>query len=241
MDSKLCCALIFIISLFININNIIAIEYSYNEDDTGTSKVYDPFEKVNRKIYRFNDFFDRISLHPMAIVYNRITNDYIKARVGNVFENISMPLTTVNYIIQLRFEKAHKSLWRFLINTTFGLGGLFDIASKTKIEANYQTFGNTLAYYGVCSGPYIVIPFLGSSGLRDALDLIILNVALNPLSYSVSNTTRFSVLLGQFVYERASILPFSNFIDKSSTDPYIAVRSAIFQNREYKVEYTQHE
>lgn len=209
--------------------------YSYNDDDY--REIYDPYEKVNRKIFAFNNFLDKIALRPVARGYKNITNDYTRARIGNFLENISVPLTIVNYTLQGRFVHANKSFWRFFVNTVFGIVGMFDVASKIGIAINYQTFGSTMAYYGVCSGPYIVIPFIGSTSVRDMLDTVPLDTLLNPIKYHMSNSTQISLFSMQFLHDRMNVLVFTDFVDKSSSDKYIAVRSAIHQNREYNIEY----
>ena len=209
--------------------------YSYNDDDY--SQIYDPYEKVNRKIFAFNDFLDKVALRPVAKGYKNITNDYTRARIGNFLENVSVPLTIVNYTLQGRFVRANQAFWRFFVNTVFGIVGMFDVASKMGITINYQTFGSTLAYYGACSGPYIVIPFIGSTSVRDMLDTIPLDTLLNPIKQPMPNNAKIAFFSLQLLHDRMNVLPFTDFIDKSSSDKYIAVRSATHQNREYNIEY----
>ncbi|WP_024547220.1 MlaA family lipoprotein, partial [Rickettsia gravesii] len=99
--------------------------YNYNggRNENGCLEVYDPYEKFNRKVFVFNSVLDYIILRPLAIGYKNITNDYIKARVNSFVSNVDTPLTAVNYGLQLNYDKTMKSVWRFLINTTFGIGG----------------------------------------------------------------------------------------------------------------------
>jgi phospholipid-binding lipoprotein MlaA len=205
--------------------------------DNKSCQVYDPFEKLNRKIYHFNSVVDYFLLRPIAKIYDRITNDYTKARVGSFVNNVTTPLTFVNYGLQADYNNGAKSFWRFLINTTFGIGGLFDVAGKMGLNVQSQTFGSTLARYGVAPGPYLVLPLLGSTMMRDATDPIFTNSYLNPLSYAANRNTRYIFYGGKLVHERAAVLPLTDYIMHNSLDPYIAVRSSVYQNREANVVY----
>jgi phospholipid-binding lipoprotein MlaA len=208
--------------------------YSIDQD---IHEVYDPYEKLNRKIFAFNSVLDHFMLRPVAIFYKNITNDYVKARVGSFTDNVNMPLTVVNYGLQLKFDHTMKSLWRFLINSTLGVGGLFDVASKLNLNPTRQTLGSTFARYGVGPGPYLVIPFFGSTNARDVTDNIYTNNALNPLKYQFHKDFKLGFTGVKLVHDRAIALPFTDHITKTSTDPYVAIRSAIHQNRESKIKY----
>jgi len=149
-------------------------EYKYNYNQfNGKCSVYDPYEKLNRKIFAFNSVVDTFLLRPVAKIYGRFTNDYTKNRVGSFVDNISEPLSTVNYTLQGNPEGILKSFWRFAINSTFGIAGMFDIASKFGLKPPQQTLGSTLAYYGTGPGPYIVLPFYGGINARDVSDPLI--------------------------------------------------------------------
>lgn len=213
-------------------------EYNYSyQNGVKCRQIYDPYEKFNRKIFVFNSGLDYVILRPIAIAYKNITNDYTKARVSSFLDNIQEPLTSVNYAIQLNFQGFMQSIWRFLINTTLGVGGLFDVASKTNLLHNPQTFGTTLAHYGVGPGPYLVIPFFGNASSRDAGDMVLFNSAMNPLRYSFHQDFQLGLTGAKIVSSRAAILPFTDSISKTSPDPYVAVRSAVFQYQEAKMQY----
>lgn len=215
-------------------------KYTYGVDDKSTcSDVYDPYEKLNRKIFAFNIVVDHLISRPIAVGYQKVTNDYLKARIGSFIDNINVPLTAVNYGLQGNFDKGIESLWRFIINTTFGLGGLFDIASKVGLTPPSQTFGNTLAHFGVGPGPYLVVPFFGGTNARDVTDAVFLNNALNPLKYQMHKDLILILAGTKIVHDRTMLLAFTDYVAKNSTDPYIAIRSAIHQNRESKVNYPQ--
>lgn len=207
------------------------------DNDKFCREVYDPYEQLNRKIFAFNSVLDHLLLRPISMAYTKITNDYIKTRVGSFIDNISIPLTTVNYGLQLDFDNSMRSLWRLVINTTLGVGGLFDVASKVNLRPQPQTFGNTLAHFGVGPGPYLVMPLLGSSNVRDAADILVANDALNPLRHQLHKDFLLGFTITKTVHDRAMVLPFSDYVTKNSVDPYIAVRSAVHQNRESTINY----
>lgn len=205
--------------------------------DKGCSVVYDPYEKLNRKIFMFNSTLDYFILRPVAVVYRKATGDYVKARVNSFMSNIATPLTSVNYALQGNFTDSMKSLWRFAINTTIGVAGLFDVASKAGLSPTAQTFGNTLAHYGIGPGPYLVVPFFGGTNARDALDPLVFNNALNPVKYYLHSSFKNGMFIVKMVNDRAEVLPVTDYVSANSPDPYIAIREAIHQNREFNVEY----
>lgn len=215
--------------------------YNYNggRNENGCLEVYDPYEKFNRKVFAFNSTLDYIILRPLAVGYKKITNDYVKARVNSFVSNVDTPLTAVNYGLQLNYDKTMKSVWRFLINTTLGIGGLFDVAGKVGLPSDRQTFGSTLAHYGVAPGPYLVLPIIGSTNARDMTDSVITNYALNPLMYYTHNDFDLGVLAVSKINDRYVVLPFSDYVMKSSTDPYVAIRSALHRAREASVQYPE--
>lgn len=213
--------------------------YNYNggSNSSGCQEVYDPYEKFNRKVFAFNTALDYAILRPLAVGYKNLTNDYVKARVNSFVSNIDMPLTAVNYGLQLNYDKTMKSVWRFIINTTFGIGGLFDVASKVGLPSDRQTFGNTLAHYGVAPGPYLVLPIIGSTNARDMTDPVFTNYALNPLMYYTHRDFDLGVLAASKINDRYNVLSFSDYVMKNSTDPYIAIRAALYRAREASVQY----
>ncbi|MFY9589424.1 MlaA family lipoprotein [Rickettsia endosymbiont of Halotydeus destructor] len=212
-------------------------KYNYNNSTVGCSQIYDPYEKLNRKIFAFNSVLDYLFLRPLAVGYKKVTNDYTKARISSFVDNIDTPLTTVNFGLQLNYNKTMKSVWRFLINTTLGVGGLFDVANKVGLPADRQTFGSTLAHYGVGPGPYLVLPIIGSTNGRDMTDSLFTNYALNPTTYYTHRDFELIILGVNKINDRYVVLPFSDYVMKNSTDPYIAIRSALHQAREASIQY----
>ena len=213
-------------------------DYSYNYADLNNQcQVYDPYEALNRKIFIFNGVLDTFILRPIAKGYGRFTNDYTKSRIGSFINNISEPLSTVNYGVQGNAEGAFKTFWRFAINSTFGVAGLFDVASKFGLTAERQTFGNTLAHYGVGAGPYIVLPIYGGMGARDVMDPLATNSAMNPVKYLMHSDFKYILAGTNIVHHRDQVMPFTDYVSKNSPDPYIAVRNATLNQREAKMIY----
>ncbi|GAB4168272.1 MAG: VacJ family lipoprotein [Rickettsiaceae bacterium] len=200
-------------------------------------QVYDPYESVNRKVFIFNGVLDTFILRPIAKGYGRFTNDYTKNRVDSFLNNIREPLSIVNYGIQGKAEGSLKTFWRFAINSTLGLAGIFDVATKFGLTAEPQTFGNTLAHYGVGSGPYIVLPFFGGTNSRDLMDTLALNSALNPVMYPMHSDFKNVLTVTRIIHSRDKIMPFTDYVSKNSPDSYIAIRDAILNERESKMVY----
>ena len=127
----------------------------------------DPYEDFNRQMFAFNDGLDRAVLEPVAHGYRAVTNEPIREGVGNFADNLNEPLTFVNHILQFQIPDAGATFGRFLVNTTVGIGGIFDPASTMGMQRTKEDFGQTLGKWGVQPGPYLVLPFLGSTNPRD--------------------------------------------------------------------------
>ena len=211
--------------------------YDYPRYDYSPTRTFveikDPLEKFNRKVFYFNMKLDHFLLKPIARGYNKLFCDSTKYHVKNFLDNTQVPLTTANSLLQGNISNTLLSFWQFAINTTLGIGGIFNIAKHHgNIQVSSQTFGNTLARYGVKSGPYIVLPFFGSSTLRDMWDPIIADTKLNWINYHVTLQAQYGVAAGLVVSERAALLDFTDYVEKSALDPYAMIRSAWFQQRE---------
>lgn len=220
-------------------NNKSEAVYSYKYSlDNDCSDLDDPFEKVNRKIFVFNSVLDHFLLRPLAKGYKAVLNDYSRDKIGNMVDNLYVPLTTVNNVLQADGDNVIASFWQFLINSTLGIGGLFDITSSFGIDKTKpQTFGSTLARYGVGSGPYVVLPFYGSTNMRDIFDSLIFNNKLNPIIYSVHRDAALGITGTTLIQRRAEILDFTDYVAKTSSDPYVTIRSTYHQNREQNLRY----
>lgn len=136
-------------------------------------EISDPFEGMNRGIFWFNERVDRYLLAPVAEGYDYVVPDPIQKGVGNFFENLSYPKYLVSDVVQFKFSEALSHTGRFLINTTLGVGGIFDIAKDLGLEREEEDFGIALAYHGIPAGPYLVLPLLGPSNVRDAVGRVV--------------------------------------------------------------------
>lgn len=236
------------LATILTLNSMIAIaakkddddDYSYNYAALNNQcPVYDPYERLNRSIFFVNGVLDTFLLRPATKGYHKLTNEYTRDRVSSALSNISEPLSTVNYLIQGKGESAMKSFWRFAINSTVGIGGLFDVASKIKLTPPQQTFGSTMARYGVASGPYIVLPIYGGMSARDVMDPIAMNSSLNPVKYYMNRDTKWIIAGVNIISSRDKIMPFTDYVSKNSPDPYVAIRNAIINEREAKMAYPE--
>lgn len=211
--------------------------YNYSLEDE-CSDLDDPFIKLNRKIFIFNSVLDHFLLRPVARGYKSLVSDYNRDKISNMIDNFYVPLTTVNNILQFDADNTIVSFWQFVINSTFGIGGLFDITTSFGIEKTKpQTFGGTLARYGVGPGPYVILPFYGSTNMRDIFDSILFNGKLNPLVQSTHRDFVLGMTATTLVQRRSEILDFTDYVTKTSSDPYITIRSTFHQYRQQNLRY----
>ena len=194
----------------------------------------DRFERYNRAIYKFNDGLDRTVLRPVARTYVKVTPAPVRTRVGNFFENLSYTSTIPNDLLQLKFKPLATDTLRLLINTTGGVGGLFDPATQMGIPTGDEDFGQTLGYWGVPAGPYFLLPFFGPSTVRDTAGSVVARYT-NPLQYVSSPYVEYGLTGLDLVHNRAELLPMQNTLD-NAFDSYAVIRSAYLQRREYQVQ-----
>jgi phospholipid-binding lipoprotein MlaA len=225
----------YLIIFILSIIHINAMAASYQNRDC--SDLYDPLEPVNRKVFIFNGVFDYIVSKPLARGYQKLVPKPAKAKVENFVKNLYTPVTFVNNILQLNFPEAIKSFWKFTFNSTFGILGFNDLTTKRGLKVKKQSFGATLAHYGARPGIYIVVPFFGGTNLRDMLDLVFFDKALNPVIYQIPDNTYLAITGVTLLHKRAAMLPTTDQIEKNSADPYIAIRSMLHQKRENELEY----
>ncbi|HTN34465.1 MAG TPA: VacJ family lipoprotein [Marinobacter sp.] len=192
----------------------------------------DPYEDWNRKVFTFNDTVDRLALRPVAQAYRNITPDIIDRAVTNFFNNLQEVRNFTNSLLQLKGEAAIVAAGRFTYNTVFGLAGLFDVATAFDLPERPEDFGQTLGYWGVGSGPYLMVPFLGPSNPRDFTGLGIDGFVLpSPWDKAHSPETYYAFAL-QVVDKRADYIPAEGFI---SGDRYTFIRNAYLQRREFLI------
>jgi phospholipid-binding lipoprotein MlaA len=193
----------------------------------------DPWERMNRATFTFNDKLDRAVLKPVARAYRKVTPHVVQVGVSNFFSNVGYPTVMVNDLLQGRFTPLARDTGRLLINTTIGVGGLFDPATPMGFEKNDRDFGQTLGVWGVKSGPYFVIPLLGPSDVRDGVGRIG-DVFTDPRHYIQNNYWGYGLWALGFLDSRAHLLDVEGTL-QGAYDPYAFIRNAYLQNREFKV------
>ena len=191
----------------------------------------DPFEPYNRSMTRFNDNVDKVVLKPVATLYQDATPQPVRTGVGNFFANLGDAWSLVNNLLQLRGREAYDSLVRLSVNTVLGLGGLLDIASEMGVERHKQDFGLTLGHWGVPTGPYLVLPLLGPSTVRDTAALPADLFVGDAVGYVNDVPWRNSLYALRFVDRRASLLRATSLLDEAALDPYSFTRDVYLKLR----------
>ncbi len=198
-----------------------------------SSEARDPLEPINRVAHQFNEDLDRALLRPIARSYARVMPEPVQIGVSNVFFNAKYPVTMVNNALQGKFVPAFSDLGRITLNTTLGIGGLFDPATAVGLERYDEDFGQTLGAWGVPSGIYVVVPFLGPYTLRDGIGSIVDDFA-EPRSYLEDDSTRYGLWAGDKFDRRVRLLDADAVLDRTG-DSYAFIRSAYLQRREFLV------
>jgi phospholipid-binding lipoprotein MlaA len=193
----------------------------------------DPWERVNRTTYKFNDKLDKAVLRPVAHGYQNVTPQFVRTGVSNFVDNLTYPVTIVNDLLQARFTMFARDTGRLLMNTTLGIGGLLDPATPAGLEKNSNDFGLTFGRWGIPKGPYFVIPFLGPSDVRDGLGRIPA-AYLSPQNYVNDWRIQYSVWAVELLDARYRLLSTDPLVD-SAYDPYLFVKNAYLQRRDYQL------
>lgn len=201
-------------------------------------EVYDPLEGMNRAVFKGNDIADQAVLAPIARGYRAITPQLVRDGVRNFLRNLRSPINVANQILQGDIEGAAGDISRFAMNTTIGMGGLFDVAADTGLEYEREDFGQTLAVWGFDHGPYLVLPVFGPSSFRDATGLLV-DILADPVRLYLHNTDQNEWSYARFgataVSRREELLDALDDLRKNSLDYYAAMRSAYMQHREAEI------
>ena len=195
----------------------------------------DPYEGFNRKVFAFNEGLDKAVLKPAAKGYDKVMPEFARHGVTNFFNNLGVVVTTFNDAVQLKGKKLPVDIARFATNLTFGIFGLIDVATELRIENRNEDFGQSLGYWGVGSGPYIVLPFFGPSTVRDGAGLAV-DYVVSPFYYWEDHTrVRWEVLAVNIVNTRANLLPAEKVLDETGVERYTFLRDVYLQRRQYLI------
>lgn len=190
----------------------------------------DPFESVNRAVFRFNDSIDRVVLKKVAKVYKEEAPVGIQIGVGNFFGNLADVGTAANNVLQGKMADGLSDMMRVLVNSTFGLYGVLDIGSEAGLTKHREDFGQTLGVWGVQSGPYVMLPFLGPSTARDTISLPVDSLS-DPWPYTTPAAWRNDGLVVRLVDKRAGLLDGAKLVEDAALDRYEFIRDAYLQRR----------
>lgn len=195
-----------------------------------TNNPRDPLEPMNRAIYSFNDGLDNVLLKPVAQGYRAVLPQFVRTGVSNFFANINDVIIALNNLLQGKVLNAVSDVGRVAVNSTIGILGLFDPATEFGLEKHNEDFGQTLGYWGVGDGAYLVLPLFGPSNIRDAVGRFV-DFKTDPLTYVHSMRAR-NILWGtRLINTRADLLDTSKILETAALDPYEFVRDAYLQRR----------
>jgi phospholipid-binding lipoprotein MlaA len=200
-----------------------------------TNNPNDPLEGYNRAMFSFNDAADRTVAQPVAKAYKAVTPQFMRTGVSNFFSNISDLWSGINQLLQGRIEAGAASIMRVAINTTFGLGGFLDVSTEMRLPTEKSDFGQTLGKWGVGAGPYVVLPLLGPSTLRDTAGFPV-DVYGNLWGYKDPVWVRNSGVGLNLVNTRAKYLDAGNLLEDAALDKYSFVRDAYLQRRKSQID-----
>jgi len=192
----------------------------------------DPWEGYNRKVFAFNEGMDKV-VRPVAVVYDKITPDPLQRGVGNFFRNLDAPVTYVNLVLQGKFTQSADTLGRFLINSTVGLLGFFDVATRLGIPFYNEDLGQTMAKWGYDNSRYLMLPFFGPSTFRDGTGRLI-DTFYSPVGRVLHGSNRWGLWIFRGIETRARYLDQDAELN-SAFDPYVLMRDVWKQNREFQI------
>ena len=195
-----------------------------------TGNPRDPLEPMNRAVYKFNDGFDKVLTKPAAEMYRDLIPAAIRTGIGNFFSNINDVIVALNNALQGKMIDAINDVGRILVNTTLGVFGVMDVATDLGVEKHNEDFGQTLGRWGFGDGPYIVLPLLGPSSVRDTVGWVG-DIYTWPVTYIEPNRDRNAITVFRFVGARSELLEATQILETAALDPYEFVRDAYLQRR----------
>lgn len=197
-----------------------------------TRSPQDPLESWNRGVYKFNDALDRGVVKPVARGYQRVVPRPVRIGVGNFFSNLETPTVMINDALQGRLRASANDLGRFVLNTTVGVGGLLDPATRAGLDKNDADFGQTLGVWGLHAGAFLELPLFGPSDVRDFPGKVV-DSYTNPKQYITNSYVKYGLTAVSLVSTRAGLLPYDETL-KNVYDPYAFIRDAYLQHRAFK-------
>ncbi len=212
--------------LFPLLLTLMILPNAYASDD-------DPLEPMNRAIFEFNEIVDDNVLKPIAKGYKYVTPDPVEVGISNFFSNLGEIGTITNDLLQLKFAQAGRDTMRFFLNSTLGIFGIFDVATPLGLSKNKEDFGQTLGFWGVPDGPYLVLPFLGPSSFRDGPSMLV-DYEISPVE-QLHHEERQVLQTLDIVDTRARLLRATKILDTAAKDKYIFIRESYLQKRESQV------
>jgi phospholipid-binding lipoprotein MlaA len=199
----------------------------------------DPYEKINRKVHSFNTALDEVVLRPPAKIYKSILPGPVRLGVSNFYDNLAMIPTVANDVLQWDLSHAIKDTWRFAINSSMGIGGIFDVASKFSLPPHYNDLGLTFAKWGDSNSPYLVLPFLGPSTIRDSMGMLFDYSILTIYPYIRNDKLIYSLAILRYIDLRSELLDTDKLIAQA-LDPYSFIRDAYLQHRNFLIKGKEH-
>ena len=195
----------------------------------------DPLESYNRAMFSFNETMDKAIVKPVAKGYNWIMPSALNKGVTNFFSNVDDVVVFFNSLLQLKFQEAVSTSARIVWNTTIGLLGFIDVATRMDLPKYNEDFGQTLAFWGVDSGPYFVLPFLGPSTVRDGLSVPVDWILFDPVFQDKELKVTLSLLVVRYTDKRADLITATDIIDETAPDKYAYIRDVFLQTRLYDI------
>ncbi|MCD6047908.1 MAG: vacJ [Gammaproteobacteria bacterium] len=209
--------------------SLLALNLSAFADNTSN----DPYESFNRHTFAMNQTVDKVIYKPVATIYKTVMPDFAEQGVSNFFNNLAVVPTIANDLLQFKLYDGTHDTWRLLVNSTLGVFGLFDVASKIGLTPHYNDFGTTMAKYGFRNSNYFVIPFLGPSTVRDTFGFGVDTLGFSVYPYIEDVPLRNGLVILNFVQTRAQLLQFQEVVNQAAVDPYTFQRNAYLQRRSY--------
>ena len=202
---------------------------------TGSGDPRDPFEGFNRGVYSFNQAMDTAVFDPLGKIYQAITPDIVDKGVTNFFSNLSDIAVVVNDILQFKINQALSDTTRFIFNSTIGLLGFFDVSSHIDLPKHNEDFGQTLATWGIGSGPFLMVPFFGPATIRDATGFVVDRGVLSPIFYINDDALQASLLSLNYIDFKADLLSAKKLVAGAALDEYEFVKNAYFDKRDNQI------